>query len=99
MPATRTKVLMENNSNINDDMASENSHLVPNRLSAYAAFNEKAINSYQNDIQHHPPTYQDLNHESNTKLCPTCKGKGRIGQNKVSLLLVYLEIFCNSRRD
>ena len=83
MPVNRTKILMENNSNINDDIVSENSHLVPNSQSAYTAINENAINSYQNDIQHQPPTYQDLNHESNTKLCPTCKGKGRIGQNKI----------------
>ena len=83
MSVTRIKKLMANNPKSNDEIVSESSYLMPNSQSAYTAINENGLNSYQNNIQFQPPTYQEINHGCNTKICPTCKGKGRIGYNNV----------------
>ena len=83
MSVIRTKRLSANDANISDEGVSESTHLVPNSQSAYTAINEIVSASYQNNIQCQPPTYQQINHDSNTKLCPTCKGKGRIGNKKL----------------
>ena len=73
------KKLIASTAFINNTEESETTHLLPNSQSAYTAINESvSAEGYQNTLQFQPPAYQHLNH-NNTKLCPTCKGRGRIG--------------------